>query len=173
MTRLPASPQTSSLASASEHLLPPLSERWAPYLRLVRTAPLTPGSVDELIQVSMLLSVCEDGWCPSCWSSECLVTFSTHASLSSQPCLHTSNPSDSAGCQNTSTTPVGDWMNGLLPAVQAVQTVLNNRTNRSQSVWPSLVFQDQGQHQAENEILNTDYPLRKLSPNPTTCQPSL
>lgn len=48
---------------------------------------------------------------------------------------------------------LGDWQKeqGLLPADQTVQMVLSNRTNRSQSV---LVFQDHGQHQVEDTVLN-------------------
>lgn len=112
-TRLPASPQTSSLASASVRLLPPLSGRWAPYLPLVRTAPLTPGSVDEW---SVSAPVCLSGWTMHFSLKLRAPAYLLHTCFFIYPALFAHvKSSDSAGCQSTSTTPVRDWMKGSCP----------------------------------------------------------
>lgn len=155
MTRLPAWPQTSSLASVSEHLLPPLCERRTPYLWLGRTAPLTPAGVGEF----KCQCVCLSGWMVPFLLKLRNTWLPSPHTLLYLLCLilHTSNPQTQLGARGHQQ-PAGrltEWAKSPGCSIQTVQTACYNRINRSQLV---LVFQDQGQqHQAQDKILNTLY----------------
>lgn len=119
---------------------------------------------------SVLLFVCQDGWCPSCRSSERLVAFSTHASLCTRPCLHTSNPQTQLGARVRQQLPMGGWHNG-----QGVHKLYRwcsiiERTEVIQLDLPGI----SGPRSAPSRESNPEYRLsiKKLpAPNPSTCLP--